>query len=173
MFQVLEHKNICEGKHLQCDTKYTCDGIQCNCVIDSSCGDKKKKSKVNLKKRLSRTFSIDILTDLHYNDLKKFGATSVSLSQEDSDLCSDQVCDTEVYNNEEKVCDGAAIKQDCGTSLHCRDMCSCLVTANCEAENEVEETDYSDESTTTEVMAVDEEETLEENKSLDIQNAVS
>ena len=133
----------------------------------------RKVSKLFLRKRLSKTFSIDILTDLHYNDLKKFGATSVSLSQEDSDLCSDQVCDDEVYNNEEKVCDGAAIKQDCGTSLHCRDMCSCLVTANCEAMDEVEETDYSDESTTTEVMAVNEEETVEENKSLDIQNAVS
>ena len=40
---ILQNKNICDGSVLQCTTNYTCDGMQCSCVVDTSCGPSPKK----------------------------------------------------------------------------------------------------------------------------------
>ena len=39
---VLENKNICDGAELSCSTNYTCEGVRCNCVVDTACGASKR-----------------------------------------------------------------------------------------------------------------------------------
>lgn len=117
----------------------------------------------------------DVLTDLHYKDLKKFGATSVAMSKKDKDLCNEDICANEVLPNKESVCGNAPMAKDCKATIQCKDMCSCWVTANCGALKtyEVQGGDYGDdilEESSSEELA---EENVEEETSLDIQNAVS
>ena len=38
----MENKDICEGSELACTTEYKCEGVKCECHIDTSCGNSKK-----------------------------------------------------------------------------------------------------------------------------------
>ena len=45
---VLENKGVCADSHLQCTTKYNCEGINCACHVDTSCGDERKSNGLSL-----------------------------------------------------------------------------------------------------------------------------
>ena len=42
---VVENKGVCKDSHLKCTTSYKCEGINCACNIETSCGDEPKQSK--------------------------------------------------------------------------------------------------------------------------------
>ena len=48
----------------------------------------------------------ELLTDLHYLDLNLYGAASVTLTPQDQGLCNDDICGSEVANNQQRVCNG-------------------------------------------------------------------
>ena len=150
-----------------------------NAIVSSTPLVEKRERKVIPQISLTLLINLllpDVLTDLHYKDLMKFEATSVAMSKKEKNLCTKNICENEVIPNKESICGNAPIEKDCKATLQCKDMCSCWVTANCAVlKTEVKGGDYGDDAVSVEENSGEElvDEKVEEERGLDIQNAVS
>jgi len=108
--KVLQGKGLCETNNLLCDTKFTCDGAECKCIVSTSCGGKSA-----------------LLTSVHMDELISSGATSVSLVKAEKEKCNPSVCEGQKIRN---LCQRSSLSS-CKVDLSCEDSCVCWINIGC------------------------------------------